>query len=74
MGCVPKKLMTYGAHYAHDMHDAENFGWEVSIESLSRRRTGLGRWPGEAGSRARVPPARRWHAAETALTVAPRQQ
>jgi len=21
--------MTYGAHYAHDMHDAENFGWEV---------------------------------------------
>ena len=29
VGCVPKKLMTYGAHYAHDMHDAENFGWEV---------------------------------------------
>jgi len=28
VGCVPKKLMTYGAHYAHDMHDAENFGWE----------------------------------------------
>ena len=26
-GCVPKKLLVYGAHFAEDLVDAENFGW-----------------------------------------------
>jgi glutathione reductase (NADPH) len=26
-GCVPKKLLVYGAHFAEDLEDAENFGW-----------------------------------------------
>ena len=29
-GCVPKKLLVYGAHFAEDIHDARKFGWEVS--------------------------------------------
>ncbi|BBD01501.1 glutathione-disulfide reductase [Sphingobium sp. YG1] len=28
-GCVPKKLLVYGAHFAEDLHDARRFGWEV---------------------------------------------
>ncbi|HEY6644695.1 glutathione-disulfide reductase [Povalibacter sp.] len=26
-GCVPKKLLVYGAHFAEDLVDAANFGW-----------------------------------------------
>jgi glutathione reductase (NADPH) len=28
-GCVPKKLLVYGAHFAEDLADARRFGWEV---------------------------------------------
>ncbi len=28
-GCVPKKLLVYGAHFAEDIADARRFGWEV---------------------------------------------
>jgi glutathione reductase (NADPH) len=28
-GCVPKKLLVYGAHFAEDLKDAINFGWDV---------------------------------------------
>jgi glutathione reductase (NADPH) len=28
-GCVPKKLLVYGAHIAHDIEDAAGFGWEI---------------------------------------------
>lgn len=28
-GCVPKKLLVYGAHFAEDLHDARCFGWDV---------------------------------------------
>ncbi|MBT2187650.1 glutathione-disulfide reductase [Sphingobium nicotianae] len=28
-GCVPKKLLVYGAHFAEDLKDARNFGWKV---------------------------------------------
>lgn len=28
-GCVPKKLLIYGAHFAEDLHDARRFGWDV---------------------------------------------
>lgn len=28
-GCVPKKLLVYGAHYAEHLEDAVNYGWSV---------------------------------------------
>ena len=28
-GCVPKKLLVYGAHFAEDLKDARHFGWTV---------------------------------------------
>lgn len=28
-GCVPKKLLVYGAHFAEDFEDAAGFGWNV---------------------------------------------
>ena len=27
-GCVPKKLLVYGAHFAHDFEDSIGFGWQ----------------------------------------------
>ncbi len=29
-GCVPKKLLVYGAHFAEDLADARRFGWNVA--------------------------------------------
>ena len=28
-GCVPKKMLVYGAHFAEDLVDAQRFGWEI---------------------------------------------
>ena len=28
-GCVPKKLLVYGAHFAEDLDDAKRFGWKI---------------------------------------------
>jgi glutathione reductase (NADPH) len=28
-GCVPKKMLVYGAHFAEDLQDAKAFGWSV---------------------------------------------
>jgi glutathione reductase (NADPH) len=28
-GCIPKKLLVYGAHFAEDLDDAAMFGWDV---------------------------------------------
>ena len=28
-GCVPKKMLVYGAHFAEDLKDARRFGWKV---------------------------------------------
>ena len=28
-GCVPKKMLVYGAHFAEDLKDARNFGWST---------------------------------------------
>jgi glutathione reductase (NADPH) len=32
-GCVPKKLLVYGSHFAEELQDAEHYGW--SIEGMS---------------------------------------
>ncbi len=31
VGCVPKKIMWYSAHHAHQMEQARNFGFDVSV-------------------------------------------
>lgn len=31
VGCVPKKLMWYSAHHAHQMHQAADYGFDVSV-------------------------------------------
>jgi glutathione reductase (NADPH) len=28
-GCVPKKLLVYGSHFAEDIADAKRFGWQI---------------------------------------------
>jgi len=28
-GCVPKKMLVYGAHFAEDLEDCKRFGWEI---------------------------------------------
>jgi len=34
-GCVPKKLLVYGAHFAEDLEDAAMFGWDVPRKRFS---------------------------------------
>ena len=34
-GCIPKKLLSYAAHYAEDLEDARGFGWSVGEASFS---------------------------------------
>src|SRR4051795_5750856 len=34
-GCVPKKLLVYGAHFAEDLNDAAMFGWDIPTCSFS---------------------------------------
>ena len=29
VGCIPKKLLSYSAHYHDDLRDAEGFGWDI---------------------------------------------
>jgi len=35
LGCVPKKVMWYGASVAHALHDAEDYGFDVTIGDLN---------------------------------------
>jgi glutathione reductase (NADPH) len=34
-GCVPKKLLSYAAHFAEDFEDAKGYGWEVGTAKFS---------------------------------------
>src|SRR5690348_5723306 len=34
-GCVPKKLLVYGAHFAEDLEDAAMFGWDAPRKRFS---------------------------------------
>ena len=34
-GCVPKKLLVYGSHFAEDLNDAAMFGWDVPKSSFN---------------------------------------
>jgi glutathione reductase (NADPH) len=31
VGCVPKKVMWYASHYAHELHHAADYGYDVSV-------------------------------------------
>ncbi|MFC4295388.1 glutathione-disulfide reductase [Novosphingobium tardum] len=33
-GCVPKKLLVYGSHFAEELQDAAHYGWTVSAMSF----------------------------------------
>ncbi|MBK8173807.1 MAG: glutathione-disulfide reductase [Rhodospirillales bacterium] len=33
-GCIPKKLLIYGAHYAEDIEDARGYGWSIAGAQL----------------------------------------
>jgi glutathione reductase (NADPH) len=35
VGCVPKKVMWYGAAVAHGLHDAQDYGFDVTIGELN---------------------------------------
>lgn len=35
LGCIPKKLMSYGAHFHEDFADARGFGWNEVTPSLN---------------------------------------
>jgi len=34
-GCIPKKLLSYAAHYAEDLEDARGFGWSIEGATFS---------------------------------------
>ena len=34
-GCVPKKLLVYGSHFAHDFEDAKGFGWQFDEPKIN---------------------------------------
>ena len=34
-GCVPKKMLVYGAHFAEDLHEAASFGWDIDGASFN---------------------------------------
>ena len=33
-GCVPKKMLVYGAHFAEDLEDCQKFGWDIEGKSF----------------------------------------
>lgn len=37
-GCVPKKMLVYGAHFAEDLHEAHRFGWDIEGASFDWKR------------------------------------
>src|SRR5258708_3894919 len=34
-GCIPKKLLSYAAHYAEDLEDMRGYGWSIEGASFS---------------------------------------
>jgi glutathione reductase (NADPH) len=38
VGCVPKKLLAYGAHYRDAFDDARGYGWDVGTPASTGRR------------------------------------
>jgi glutathione reductase (NADPH) len=38
VGCIPKKLFSYGSHFAEDFEDAEAYGWNVGERTVEWKR------------------------------------
>jgi glutathione reductase (NADPH) len=38
VGCIPKKLYSYAAHYRYDFEDSAGFGWQVGIPAFDWKR------------------------------------
>src|SRR5690606_5351005 len=38
VGCVPKKLFAYAAHFAEDFQDAKGYGWDLSSSTFNWQR------------------------------------
>src|SRR5690606_9400987 len=38
VGCVPKKLFAYAAHFAEDFADARGYGWDLAVASFTWQR------------------------------------
>lgn len=38
VGCVPKKLFAYAAHFSEDFNDARGYGWDLSASTFSWQR------------------------------------
>lgn len=34
LGCIPKKIFAYAAHFRHDFHDARRFGWASEVPAF----------------------------------------
>ena len=43
VGCIPKKLFAYGAHFSEDFEDARSYGWQVSADGFD--------WPTLVGNK-----------------------
>ena len=43
VGCIPKKLYSYAAHYAHDFEEAAGFGWDIASPSFDWNRLKVNR-------------------------------
>ena len=54
-GCVPKKLLVYGAHFAEDLDDAAMFGWDVPQKRSTGRCCATMCSPRSGGSKAPTP-------------------
>ncbi|MFD2502708.1 FAD-dependent oxidoreductase [Rhizorhabdus histidinilytica] len=54
-GCVPKKLLVYGSHFAEDLQDARRFGWKVPDCDLTGRRCATMCSPRSRGSKVSTP-------------------
>src|SRR3990172_5078158 len=38
VGCIPKKLLVYAAHFSEDFEDAAGYGWTVGDRSVDWRK------------------------------------
>ena len=47
VGCIPKKLFSYAAHFRDDFHDAAGFGWSAAAARVRLAHAGRQQGPGD---------------------------
>lgn len=79
LGCVPKKVMWYGAQLAHALHDASDYGfdvkagdhdWQVLRKARDAYVAGINGWYGNYLQDSNIDLVRGWARFEDAYTVA----